>query len=183
LDEVDAERDESERLIAELRTAVERGDPTDPILAAHSLSAAVHALVEFFNSGEYDLMAFAVPGHNVHDMRPTGFPGLGVYDGRDEYTRFLREWVDAFPDAHLEVQLMHETPERNAIFGVVQQEVRGGTSELPMSFQYAFIAERSPEQSNSAFSLDLEGLREEFVAKHGQDPGPIPARRESRQEA
>lgn len=179
---MEAGREEALGLIAELRSAVERGDQTESLLESHSVSAQAHALTELFNAEEYELMPLAVPTNLVHDMRPTGIPGLGVYRGRDEYRRFIEEWVDAFPGAQIEIQLSFEIPGRRAFFGVGHQEVRGGSSELPVSFQYAIIAEQTPGTSSSTFGLDLAAMRDEFVRKYGMDPGPIPARRESRQE-
>ena len=176
---MNAGREEALQLIAELRSAVERGEQTDPILESHSVTAQAHALIELFNSEEYELLSLAVPTNLVHDMRPTGIPGLGVYRGREEYRRFIEEWVDAFPDARVKLQLAFETPERRVFFGVGYQEVRGGSSEVPASFQYAITAEQTPESSTSTFGLDLAAMRDEFIARYGQDPGAIPSPRES----
>jgi hypothetical protein len=163
-----------EALIAEIKEAAASGEDPDPIVAEHSVGARAQAMMAMFNRGEYEHVPALLPADHVHDMRPVHLPGMGLYRGREEYAKFIGEWVEAFPGATLEPESDFEIADPvNAVFGVVRQEVHGGASEIPITFPYAYVAELSGERHDSVFGTDLEEMRQLFVSRYGQDPGPV----------
>jgi hypothetical protein len=163
-----------EALIAEIKGAAASGEDADAIVTEHSVGARARAMSALFNRGEYEHMPMLLPADHIHDMRPVHLPGMGLYHGREEYAKFIQDWVEAFPGATLEPESEFEISDPvDAVFGVMRQEVHGGASEIPITFRYAYVAELSDERRNSVFGTDLEEMRQLFVSRYGQDPGPI----------
>ena len=117
--------------------------------------------IELFNRRELDAMAGGIAESFVHDMRPTGIPGMEVYRGRDGYRRFVDEWLDAFPDASVEIRTIELVG--TTMLAVFNQKVQGGGSGVPVSFPYAAIL-TFPEghAETSEFHLDLDAARLRF---------------------
>jgi len=120
-----------------------------------------------------------MPVNSVLDVRAIGLPGAGTYEGQDGFLEFIEQWAEAFPGARVSFDLVHEIPGRDVLFTVTHQEIRGASSDVPIAFRFASIADRSPDRTFLRFGLDLSEMRDEFTALFGQDPGPIPAERES----
>lgn len=119
--------------------------------------------IDLYNEGEIDAMAAAIPDDFVHDMRPTGLPGMELYKGPEGYRRFLGEWLSAFPESRLEIETIDEVGGR--LFTVIRQQMRGAGSGVPVTFHYAGIFTfRDGRGAASEFHTDLEGARERFAA-------------------
>lgn len=174
-------------LIRELKQAVAAGDDTTPLIQRYSLMERARGLMALFNDREYECMPELVPVDHVHDMRPFRLPDMGLFRGREEYARFIRDWTEAFPKAQLEPEFEFGITEPvEAGFGIVTQRVEGGGSEIPIEFRYAWIGEFSEERSESIFGSDPEEMRNLFRSRYGHDPGPFelePLSSPARQEA
>ena len=174
-------------LIADLEEAIASGEDTIRVIEAYSLADRALGLIALFNRGDYEKMPALLPPDHVHDMRPVGIPDMGVYRGREEYAKFIRAWIEAFPHAHLEPEFEVEMTEPiEAGFGVVKQEIRGSASDVPIAFRYVWIGEYSDERRETIFGTDFDQMRELFRTRYGLDPGPVelqPLSPSARQEA
>lgn len=120
-------------------------------------------VIDLYNHGEIEAMAACIPDELVHDMRPTGIPGMGVYHGPAGYRRFLQEWLDAFPDSSLVTESVEGSGDR--VLAVVRQEMRGAGSGVPVTFRYAaLIGFRDGRAIASEFHTDLTSARARFAA-------------------
>ena len=59
----------------------------------------VRLVIDLCNQGEIEPRVGVIPDEFVHDMRPSGIPGMDLYQGPAGYRRFLQEWLGAFPDS------------------------------------------------------------------------------------
>ncbi len=119
--------------------------------------------IDLYNQRELEPLLACIPDELVHDMRPTGIPGMGLYHGPAGYRRFLQEWLGAFPDSSLVAQSFEGTEDR--VFAVIRQEMRGAGSGVPMTFTYAaLMGFREGRPVESEFHTDLPSARERFAA-------------------
>lgn len=158
-----------DELIALLRS--DNGQHEDAVFSFPFRTRAI-STGPLFNAGDYDLMPLVFPADHVHDMRPTRIPGMGVYRGREGYRRFIGEWVEAFPGAVIDWEHVYANDGGEALFIIASQEMHGGSSDIPLSFQFAAVAEYSDERHESIFGTDVDEMRQLFVSRYGQDPGP-----------
>ena len=122
----------------------------------------VRVFIDLYNLREVDVLVAFIPDDFVHDMRPTGIPGMEVYRGPAGYRRFLEEWLDAFPETHVVVESVEEADDR--VFAVLRQEMRGGGSGVPVSFQYAvLLGFRDGRVFESEFHTDLARAAKRFA--------------------
>lgn len=127
----------------------------------------VRVFVDLFNHRELEPLAAGIPEFFVHDMRPTGIPGMEVYRGPEDYGRFMREWLDAFPDASIEIQSIELIGE--ALIAVIDQKVSGAGSGAPAAFTYAAVLTfEDGRAATSEFHLDLEAAGARFGELAGQ---------------
>jgi hypothetical protein len=71
----------------------------------------------------------------VFDFRPTGIPGLGVYNGYDEIRRFFEEdWFGVFPSADWVVELEELIDHGHRVIAVSRQRGRGSGSGAARSW-------------------------------------------------
>lgn len=119
--------------------------------------------IDLYNHREIEPLLACIPNELVHDMRPTGIPGMGVYHGPAGYRRFLQEWLGAFPDSSLVAESVEEADDR--LLGVIRQEMRGAGSGVPVTFTYAaLMGFREGRPVESEFHTDLPTAHERFVA-------------------
>ena len=73
------------------------------------------------------------------DMRPTGVPGAGVYNGRAAAKRFMaEEWMASFEE--YETELIEVTPvDERTVFLAATQRGRGPTSGALVEGPYAHL--------------------------------------------
>ena len=130
--------------------------------------------MELYNARELECLDGILRDDIVHDMRATGFPGMGVYRGRDEYLAFLQEWLDAFPDAQLHPESVES--QGSVVLLVVRQSLSGGASGISMPFKYAAVSEHEGGAVvRSAFYTDVDEARaryEELVAARSSAQAP-----------
>jgi len=123
----------------------------------------VRLIIDLYNQGEIEPLAACIPDDFVHDMRPTGIPGMDLYHGPAGYRRFLQEWLGAFPDSSLVTESVEGTD--NRVFAVVRQEMRGAGSGVPVLFHYAaLIGFHDGRAIESEFHTDLPSARTRFAA-------------------
>jgi hypothetical protein len=121
----------------------------------------VRLFVDLFNHREIEPLEAGIQQSFVHDMRPTGIPGMEVYRGPKGYGRFIREWLDAFPDASIEIQSIESIGE--ALIAVIDQKVHGAGSGAPAAFTYAAVLTfEDGRAATSEFHLDLDAARARF---------------------
>lgn len=146
------------------------GSEAQEILAALSPAERYRVGMELYNRRELDLLPALIPRDCVHDMRPTGIPGMDVYRGPGEYRRFIDQWLDAFPDATLEEEELEVSGD--VVFGVIRQTTHGRASGLEVDFRYAAVVEyRDGGMRRSWFDTDIDrarGLYRELAATAGQ---------------
>ena len=122
----------------------------------------IHVFIDLYNRRELDVIEAIVPDDFVHDMRPTGLPGMEVYRGPAAYRRFLEDWFGAFPETHLVVESVEEAGDR--VLAIISQEMRGAESGVPVSFQYAaLLGFRDGRTFESEFHTDLARARARFA--------------------
>jgi SnoaL-like domain len=121
----------------------------------------VRLFVTLFNHREIEPLVAGIQQSFVHDMRPTGIPGMEVYRGPGGYGRFISEWLDAFPDASIEIQSVELMGE--ALIAVIDQKVHGAGSGAPAAFTYAAVLTfEDGRAATSEFHLDLDASRARF---------------------
>jgi ketosteroid isomerase-like protein len=74
------------------------------------------------------------------DMRPTGIPGLGVYEGKEAVRLFVHEWAEAFDGWHLKLLEVTPVDERTAISEWLQTGT-GHESGAPVEMRFAQTVE------------------------------------------
>ena len=117
--------------------------------------------MDLYNARDLDTLVSLIPDEFVHDMRGTGIPGMEVYHGPKAYRRFLDEWLDAFPDSHLEVESIETAGE--IVFVLIRQEMRGAGGGVPVTHRYASITfYRDGVAMGSEFHTDLDRAHERF---------------------
>jgi hypothetical protein len=117
--------------------------------------------IALFNAREMECLAGILREDIVHDMRATGFPGMGVYRGRGEYRAFLEEWLEAFPDAQLYPESTES--EGSVVLLIVRQSLSGGASGISMPFTYAAVSEHEGGALvRSAFYTDVDEARARY---------------------
>jgi ketosteroid isomerase-like protein len=75
------------------------------------------------------------------DMRPTGIPGLGLYQGVDEVTAFMEEWFGAFPFDSWTQDLDDVADAGDRVLALVRQHGRGSASGVGVELEYAQLVE------------------------------------------
>lgn len=121
----------------------------------------VRVLIDLYNRRELEPLVSGIHESFVHDMRPTGIPGMEIYRGPDGYRRFLHEWLDAFPESQLDVEAIETAGPM--LLAVVHQEVRGAGSGVPVLFTYAAVLTFSDAQAvASEFYMDVDAARARF---------------------
>jgi predicted ester cyclase len=80
----------------------------------------------------HDVSAFA---DNTAEDVTTRAPGVGELTGKQAVTAFYRSWLDAFPDARVEVGAVHflddRAVEEGVFIGTHRATLRGPAGELP----------------------------------------------------
>jgi ketosteroid isomerase-like protein len=141
--------------------AASRRGALPEIAGALGPAARFRAGIELFNRRDLDLLAALLPADFVHDMRPTGIPGMGVYRGPEGYRGFLDQWLEAFSDAALEEEQLELSGE--VVFAIMRQTTSGRASGVPVDFRYASVIEyRDGAVRRSVFDTDIERARTLF---------------------
>jgi uncharacterized protein (TIGR02246 family) len=68
------------------------------------------------------------------DMRPSGIPGMGEYKGHDSIRRWFGQWLEVFPDSHVEVQEVEVRGDWG--MAAILQWASGGSSGASVQFNY-----------------------------------------------
>lgn len=154
-----------DRQVSDAMEAWRRGGVAGAREYARALSASEQVLLgfELFNRQAVDVLVAFLPEEFVHDMRPTGTPGMGIFTGPEEYRRFLEDWLGVFPSAQLTTSSIEEAG--GTVLAILQQRVAGSTSGVPVEFAYAAIVTFSDGAPvRSEFHIDLEAARARFRA-------------------
>jgi len=150
--------------LTEVLAAWRRGDADEAVqrFSAFPPARQFRGGIELYNRRELDLFAALIPPECEHDMRPTGIPGMDVYRGPAEYRAFLDQWLDAFPDAMIELEELETSGE--TVLGVIHQTTHGRSSGLAVDFRYAAVVQYDNDGllRHSWFDTDLERARARY---------------------
>jgi ketosteroid isomerase-like protein len=72
------------------------------------------------------------------DMRPTGFPGFGLYRGREQAKAFLSDWVGSFDTYDIEVEQVLDGGD-GRVLAIVVQRGRASGSEVEVEMRFAQV--------------------------------------------
>jgi ketosteroid isomerase-like protein len=89
---------------------------------------------ELWNARRFDDVLELFHEDVVWDMRPFEIPDMGVFRGHAGMRRFWVEWLQAFPDATIEVEDVEQHGDWT--LAVVLQRLSGGASGAPVPFRY-----------------------------------------------
>jgi ketosteroid isomerase-like protein len=89
---------------------------------------------ELWNARQFDRLLLYFYSDVIWDTTPMGAPGIDEYRGHDGMRRFFRDWLDAFPDATIEVEAVESRGSWS--MATALQSVSGAASGVPVSFRY-----------------------------------------------
>jgi ketosteroid isomerase-like protein len=72
------------------------------------------------------------------DMRPTGFPGWGLYRGREATKAFLSDWVGSFGTYEIELEEVRDAGD-GRVLAVAVQRGRASGSEAEVAMRFAQV--------------------------------------------
>ena len=125
------------------------------------IEALTRRAFERWNDRDYDGLLELFEEGATWDMSPIGVPGMHEYRGHQAIRRFFSEWLEAFPDATVDVESVEVRGEWG--FATVVQQVHGGSSGAPATFTYYGIGHwRSGRLSFVENYVDRERAWEAF---------------------
>ena len=92
---------------------------------------------ELWNERRFEDLLTLFHEDAVWDMSPFGIPDMGAFEGHVGMRRFFAEWLQAFPDATIEMEDVEERGEWT--MSLVLQLVTGAASGTPVPFRYAGV--------------------------------------------
>jgi ketosteroid isomerase-like protein len=123
---------------------------------------------EAFNEGGVPAMAEAFWASDVvWDMRPTGVPGLGTYEGAEGIGAFMDEWLSAFNASDWQIEASELIDAGDQVVAVIRQRGRGAASGADVELEAAQLitvregkAARIVTYLTRAEALEAAGLSE-----------------------
>jgi ketosteroid isomerase-like protein len=106
-------------------------------VAADTNAALARRGFELWNDRRFEDLLTLFHEDAVWDMSPFGIPDMARFEGHSGLRRFFAEWLQAFPDAAIEMEDVEQRGEWT--MSLVLQVVSGAASGTPVPFRYAGV--------------------------------------------
>ena len=135
---------------------------------------------ELWNARQFDRLLLYFYADVIWDTTPMGAPGIEEYRGHDGMRRFFKDWLDAFPDASIEVEDVESRGSWS--MATALQSVSGATSGVPglvpllrhrpLARRQAAVRREPHRRGRRAAAFDAYTASQDPV----EEPAPAPTR-------